>query len=136
VNQNRKAQILGVGILTPALTGHPQVAAARSVDFGPQKMAEGASVASHDAAIALLQEAIFALTPADKLAIGGDRIRLSYEVTKPKSQNPPAQRNVAPKGAGGAQGTAAQKSLSIMMCGSWRCTNHCVTEHPCSAGCY
>jgi hypothetical protein len=88
MSQIRKAQILGVGILTPALTGLPHPAAARSVDIAAQTMVESVGIASHDAAIALLQESVFALSPAEKLKIGGGRIRLSEEATKPKTQNP------------------------------------------------
>ena len=92
MSQIRKVQILGVGILTPALTGLPHAAAARLADAA-QSMVESVGAASHDPAKALLQESVFELSPAEKLKIGGGRIRLSEEATKPKSQTQSRQKS-------------------------------------------
>jgi hypothetical protein len=92
MSQIRKAQILGVGILTPALTGPPHAAAARSVDIAAQNMVESVGVASHNLAIELLEGSVFALSQAEKLKIGGGRIRLSEVVTKGKKKKPKAKR--------------------------------------------
>jgi hypothetical protein len=123
----RKAQILGVWILTPALTGQPQAAAAAYSASDP--LVEG--VAPRYAAIWLLHEGVSELSPAEKLKIGGDRIRLSAAGTKTKTQK---RQNVGPKGPG-AQGPAARRSLSIAFCNTWRCTDNCTTHHPCTGGC-
>lgn len=75
----RKVQLLGVGVLTPALMGHPQTAEARSVDYTSAVQIDAAigEVATPAAAKALLYREVFTRTPAEKLRIAGDRIRLS-----------------------------------------------------------
>jgi hypothetical protein len=72
-----KVQILGAGVLTPALAGLPHAAAARSVDMAPHNIASSLSVSSNELEIRVLQEGMFVLTPTQKLEIGGDRIRLA-----------------------------------------------------------
>ena len=72
-----KAQILGVGMMTPALAGLPHAAAARSVDFAAHNTTDSLGVSSRDAAVRALQEGVFALTPPEKLKIGGVRIRVA-----------------------------------------------------------
>ena len=114
-----KTQIFGVGILTPALTGLPHAAAARSVDVDVYTTTESVGIASHDAATRLLQDGVFALTPAEKLKVGGDRIRLARE----RSRTPSRQgSNVH----GGQQGGARlHRSFLSIGCGhhSCRCSN-------------
>jgi hypothetical protein len=117
-----KAQIFGVGMLTPALTaGLPHAAAARSVDIDTHDTTGTVGVASHDAAIQLLQEGVFALTPAEKLKIGGDRIRLATEMSR-KSSRQGTDVHGGQDGAAGARGRVHRSFLSIG-CGHHSC--HC-----------
>jgi hypothetical protein len=83
-----KAKILGVGIMTPALTGLPHAAAASAVDIDALNKVENVGLTSDTAAIGLLQEGVLALTPAEKLKIGGGRIRLSENVIRSSAQKP------------------------------------------------
>ena len=87
----RTAQIVLVGIMTPALTGLPQAAAARSVDIEAQITTDSLGVSSRDPAIRALQEGVFALTPAEKLTIGGGRIRVAEGAIRSKTQRPRTQ---------------------------------------------
>jgi hypothetical protein len=123
MSQFWKAQFLGVGIMTPALTGLPHAAAARIVDIDARNAIESLDVASHDAAIRLLQEGVFALTPAEKLKIGGDRIRLGEATTKPETkgyQTPSPQGTVVHgKQQGATRPNARPGFLSI------RCNHTC-----------
>jgi len=73
----RPAQILGASILTPALTGLPQNAAARSVDMSREAEICSADLASSEMLRADLAAVLFSLSPAEKRAIAGDRIRTS-----------------------------------------------------------
>jgi hypothetical protein len=79
----RKSHLLGIGVLTPSLMGHLQTAEARSVAFTSTAQNGGAigAVTPSAAAKSLLFRAVFTRTPAEKLRIAGDRIRLS-EVKK------------------------------------------------------
>ncbi len=72
-----KAQILGAGMLTPALAGLPHAAAARSVDMDAHGTASSLGVSPSPSEIRVLQEGVFVLTPAEKLKIGGSRIQLA-----------------------------------------------------------
>jgi hypothetical protein len=77
----RKIQLLGVGVLTPSLVGQPQIAEARSADFAePLKLV--AANASTAKLVEMFKREVFALTPAEKIRIAGDRIRLSEQNSK------------------------------------------------------
>jgi hypothetical protein len=76
-----KAQILGVGLMTPALTGLPHAATARSAGIDAPITTENVGRALHGPSIGLFHEAVFALTPAEKLKIGRGRIRLAQKTT-------------------------------------------------------
>ena len=75
----RKLPLLGAGILTPALSGQPQAAEARSIDF---TSAAQTAVTARPAEKALFYQDVFTLRPAEKLRIAGDRIRLSEAKSK------------------------------------------------------
>jgi hypothetical protein len=83
-----KARIAGVGVLTPALAGVPNLAAARTVDIAAPATSYSSSVTPGDAGLRMLQANILALTPAEKLKIGGDRIRVAEAIIR----SPAAER--------------------------------------------
>jgi hypothetical protein len=72
----RKIHLLGIGVLTPSLVGQTQSAEARPAVFTePLKLV--AANASTAKLVEILKEEFFALTPSEKIKIGGDRIRLA-----------------------------------------------------------
>jgi len=123
-----KAQILGVGMMTPALVGLPHAAAARPMDIDVQNTTESLDVVSYDdAAIQLLQVGVFALTPAEKLKIGGGRIRLVQGAIRSgteRSQTRSGQRTDVHVGRADGANSRPRSFLSIG-CGhhSCRCSN-------------
>ena len=110
----RKIHLLGVGVLTPALMGHPQTAEARSVDFTSAVQMDAARgvVTTPAAAKRLLYQEVFTRSPAEKLRIAGDRIRLSevknnrastVKITpKGSTPSPRVKRDVHIKSRGGS----------------------------------
>jgi hypothetical protein len=84
----RKVPLLGIGVLTPALTGNPQTAEAHHVDStrAVQMETENEPTASIGAAVELLSRQVFALSLSEKLKIAGDRIRLCEQRNKPATQ--------------------------------------------------
>ena len=73
--------IMGVGVLTQALAAAPQQAAARSID-PVSNVCDTDAIAAQDLSRALLADVLFSLSPAEKRAIAGDRIRLNMPKTK------------------------------------------------------
>ena len=73
--------IMGVGVLTQALAAAPQQAAARSID-PVSNVCDTDAIAAQETARALLADVLFSLSPAEKRAIAGDRIRLKMPMTK------------------------------------------------------
>lgn len=69
-------QALGIGVLTPALTGHPQAAAARSVDpvEDVQNHPEVIAGQQYEAAKAVMITSVYDLTTAEKLRVAGARV--------------------------------------------------------------
>jgi hypothetical protein len=133
MNRIRKAHILGVGVITPALTGIPQAAAAHSVDSVARDIVGSVTSQDQDAAKRLLQDDIFSLTPSEKLKIGGDRIRLSEGAVKNGGGNGNANKTIAnwtkqyckPPGTGSREaapgngpGAGNKAFLSIVHCHS------------------
>jgi hypothetical protein len=73
----RNVQVAGIGVLTPALMGQPQAAAARSFDPVEAVQTEPGSAADspvYHAAKALMMRSIFDLSTVEKLDLGGRRI--------------------------------------------------------------
>jgi hypothetical protein len=73
----RNVQVLGIGVLTPALMGQPQAASARSIDPAEAIQIETGSAANsplHEAAFAPSVWSIFDLSTVEKLKLGGSRI--------------------------------------------------------------
>jgi hypothetical protein len=69
----RNVQVLGMGMLTPALMGQPQAASARSIDPAEAIQIETGSAANsplHEAAIAASVWSIFDLSTVEKLKVG------------------------------------------------------------------
>lgn len=71
-----RAGILTPAIMVPALAGFPNAAGALSVPTDAPADIENVAVESRCGDTGLLQAGAFALTPAEKLNIAGDRIRL------------------------------------------------------------
>jgi hypothetical protein len=80
----RTVKLLGIGVLTPALTGHPSVGIARTVEVTPvvSYAAEPSIDSTLSAAQGMLRSEVLSLTPAEKLRIAGDRIRLSAQLNQ------------------------------------------------------
>jgi hypothetical protein len=102
----RTAPIVGIGVLTPALTGHPQAATARSIDHVDALQNEPASSPmspSYDRAKVLMAVSLLDLNPSEKLKLAGNRIpalsitpsktMTRLALTKPYSYNPCIQQN-------------------------------------------
>jgi len=123
----RRARILGAGVLTPALTGMPQNAVARSVDVGQSAEICSADVVSGETARASLAALLFSLSPAEKRAIAGDRIRTNMPRTK---------LAVEVTATCGKAGTLRQKAAGAVSanCGGTQCATSAksggVTAHP------
>jgi hypothetical protein len=88
----QKIQLLGVGVLTPSLVGHPQTAVARPADFTKPLKVEAANASTAEL-VEMFKREVFALTPAEKIRIAGDRIRLIAQLNN--SNQPPARLPVA-----------------------------------------
>lgn len=73
-----RIQLLGVGVLTPSLVGQPYAAEARPADFTEPLKLQAAN-ASTARLVETFKRELFALTPAEKISIAGDRIRLSAQ---------------------------------------------------------
>jgi hypothetical protein len=79
----RKIQLLGVGVLTPSLVGQPQIAEARPADSRQPLKVEAANASTAEL-VEMFTRELFALTPAEKISIAGDRIRLSAQQVNSK----------------------------------------------------
>src|SRR5262249_9806823 len=81
MGKSRKVQLFGVSVLTPALAAYPQGAGARSLDLSPTEATEQNGADSNTPALGAakgqLRHTLFSFSPSEKLAIAGDRIRLS-----------------------------------------------------------
>jgi hypothetical protein len=66
------ARMIGLHVLTPALAGLPQVAAARTVNIAQNILVEQKRTTTQE----ILASAVLGLSPAEKRKIAGDRIRL------------------------------------------------------------
>jgi hypothetical protein len=116
----RKVQLAGVG-MTLALMGHPQTAAARSVDVtnGVQMDAARTSAAVPAEAKNLLYREVFTLSTAEKLRIGGDRIRLSQaqsgspDAAKPGKSKVKTKKDVHKRAKSGSDCEAATSTNPI-----------------------
>ena len=73
--------IISVGVLTQALAAAPQQAAARSID-PVSNVCDTDAIAAQETARALLADVLFSLSPAEKRAIAGARIRLNMPTMK------------------------------------------------------
>lgn len=92
----RKVHILGIGLLTPALAGQPQAADARLAvaTFQAKSDADRIAGTSRKLAVEQFYRTTFALSPAEKLKIAGDCIRLGAnwcQHSRTKAPKPPAR---------------------------------------------
>jgi hypothetical protein len=122
----RKAQWMGVGVLTPALMGHPQAAEAGPTGFTKSVAATNASTVPSAEAKQLFFRAVFAVSPAEKLRIAGDRIRLSAT-------------QIAQKQGSAGVNCATSKFVcavgKIVVCGAQRKRNGAVAQEPTRFAC-
>src|SRR5437660_935412 len=97
MNKARRVLVVGVGAMTPAVIAADQVQA-RSVQPAAIRTAQGDTPR-----IALDQEALkralLGLSPAEKLRIAGDRIRLAKSKVQPTSKGTGAVKQTASAGA-------------------------------------
>ena len=95
----RTAQMLGIGVLTPALTGTPQQVGARSLDAAHDVKIDGGSEAALEAAQVMMASTVIGLSLAEKLQITSDRIPLSGNMLLARRCYPPnpCYRGVRPR---------------------------------------
>lgn len=86
MNKSRRLLLAGVGTITPAFMLADGAAKARTPEPAAIEHVGGAAAIELDREV--LKMALLVLTPAEKLRIAGDRIRLAKQSAKQKASKP------------------------------------------------